>query len=100
MSSSADTAITVCADCGKAESNNINLKRCTACKMVKYCSRDCQVAHRPKHKKSCKRRAAEVFDEELFKDSPEAPDCPICMLPSAVGNRYAAAVSMLKAKRI
>ena len=81
MSSSADTAITNCANCGKAESDAINLKRCTACKMVKYCSRDCQVAHDPEHEKPCKQRAAELFDVELFKDPPEAPECPICMLP-------------------
>ena len=80
MSSSADT-ITNCANCGKAESDDINLKRCTACKMVKYCSRDCQVAHRSKHKKPCKQRAAELFDEELFNDPPEGPECPICMIP-------------------
>ena len=49
--------------------------------MVKYCSRDCQVAHRPQHKKSCKKRAAELLDEELFKDPPERYECPICMLP-------------------
>ena len=36
---------------------------------------------RPKHKKECKRRAAELFDEELFKDPPEGPECPVCMLP-------------------
>ena len=88
MSSYADTIITTCANCGKAESDDINLKRCTACKMVKYCSRDCQVAHRPKHKKECKRRAAELFDEELFKDPPEGEECPICMLPLPFdGNR-------------
>ena len=81
MSSSTDTANTACANCGKAESIAINLKRCTACKMVKYCSRDCQVAHRSKHKKACKRRAAELFDEELFQDPPDGPECPICMLP-------------------
>ena len=82
MSSSADTTdIAACANCNKSESDDINLKRCTACKMVKYCSRDCQIAHRPKHKKECNRRAAELFDQELFKDPPEGPECPICMLP-------------------
>ena len=49
--------------------------------MVQYCSRDCQVAHRPKHKKACQQRAAELFDEELFQDPPDGPECPICMLP-------------------
>ena len=79
-SSTADTNIDACANCGKAESDDIKLKRCTACKMVRYCSRDCQVAHRPQHKKACKKRAAEV-EEELFKDHPEREECPICMLP-------------------
>ena len=78
----ADTAaMTTCANCSKAEADGCKLKRCTACKMVKYCCRDCQVAHRPKHIKACKKRAAELFDEELFKDPPDQPECPICMLP-------------------
>ena len=81
MSSSNDTADTTCANCGKAELDDVKLKRCTACKMVKYCSCECQVAHRPKHKKACKKRAAELFDEELFKDPPEREECPICMIP-------------------
>ena len=80
-SSTADTNIDACANCGKAETDAIKLKRCTACKMVRYCSKDCQVAHRPQHKKACKKRAAEIFDEELFKDHPEREECPICMLP-------------------
>ena len=82
MSSSADnTIITTCANCGKAESDAVNFKPCTSCKMVKYCSRVCQVTHHPKHITPCKQRAAELFDEELFKDSPEGKECPVCMLP-------------------
>ena len=72
---------TVCANCSKAESDDIKLKRCTACKIVRYCSRDCQVAHRPRHKKVCKKRLVELFEEDLFKEHPERPECPICMLP-------------------
>ena len=73
--------ITLCANCGKGEESTGDLKACTACKVVKYCSRDCQIAHRPQHKKACKKRAAELHDEELFKDPPPREECPICMLP-------------------
>ncbi|CAH1797899.1 unnamed protein product [Owenia fusiformis] len=30
-------------------------KRCSKCKMVRYCTSDCQAAHWPKHKLTCKR---------------------------------------------
>ena len=70
-----------CAKCGKCEEDSCTLKNCNACKMVKYCNRDCQTAHRPQHKKACKKRAAELHDIELFKLPPPPEDCPICMLP-------------------
>ena len=76
-----DNNIATCANCGKGEENSDDLKACTACKMVKYCNRDCQVAHRPHHKKACKKRAKELHDEELFNQPPPREDCPICMLP-------------------
>ena len=72
--------ITTCANCGKGEESAGNLKACTACKLEKYCNRDCQVAHRPQHKKACKKRAAELHDIELFKQPPPLDDCDICML--------------------
>jgi len=80
--------ISLCANCGKGE--GADLKECTACKMVKYCNRDCQIAHRPQHKKACKKRAVELHDEKLFQPPP-AEDCPICMLllPSLhTGSKY------------
>ena len=86
MSSTTDT-ITLCANCGKGEESTGDLKACTACKMVKYCNRDCQIAHRPKHKKACKKRTAELHDEELFKDPPHREECPICMLPLPIDER-------------
>ena len=64
-----------CAACGKADSA---LKSCKACKLVKYCGVDCQVAHRLKHKKACRKRAAELFDEKLFAEPPRRKDCIIC----------------------
>ena len=67
-----------CAACGKGGDG---LKTCTACKLVKYCNATCQKTHRPVHKKECKRRAAELHDEVLFKDPPPRAECPICTLP-------------------
>ena len=72
--------ISNCANCGKGEENSSDLKACTACKLVKYCNRDCQIAHRPLHKKACKKRVAELHDEALFQEhTPE--ECPICFQP-------------------
>ena len=71
----------MCANCGKGEEDNCKLKLCTACKSEKYCSKDCQIAHRPMHKKACKKRVAELFDAALFKEPLSREDCPICFLP-------------------
>ena len=69
-----------CANCGKGEESSCDLKSCAACKLVKYCSRDCQIAHRPQHKKSCRKRATELHDQRLFKQPQPREECPICML--------------------
>ena len=85
-----DAIPNICANCGKGEESTGSLKACTACKMVKYCNRECQIAHRPQHKKACKRRAAELHEEALFK-TPPYEDCPICFLRMPVletGKRY------------
>ena len=72
-----------CASCGIAGVDDIKLKDCSACYLVRYCSVQCQRDHRPKHKKACKKRAAELRDELLFKqpESSHVGDCPICCLP-------------------
>lgn len=49
-----------CGSCEKFESENTKLKACTACRLVKYCNQDCQIAHRPMHKKACNERVAEL----------------------------------------
>jgi hypothetical protein len=69
-----------CANCGKGEEDSNKLKKCSACLSVKYCSAACQKAHRPQHKKACKKRASELHDEKLFKDPPPTEECPICLL--------------------
>ena len=73
-----------CANCGKHGGETVNLKNCNACRLVKYCSVDCQKAHRKQHKKSCKQRAAELKDEQLYSQGHERAEgdvCTICFLP-------------------
>ena len=72
-----------CASCGKAEIDDIKLKDCNSCDLVRYCSDDCEENHKSEHEEACKKRAAELRDELLFKqpESTHLGDCPICMLP-------------------
>ena len=74
-STTEDTENTACANCNKAEEGDNKLKTCTACKVTKYCCRDCRIVH----EKTCD-RAIELFDEQLFKDHREGNECPICMI--------------------
>ncbi len=80
----ADTSSSCCcASCGIAQVDDVKLKECTACDLVRYCSDACQKVHRKQHILACEQRAAELRDELLFKQ-PEGNhlgDCPICMLP-------------------
>ncbi len=80
--SGADTS-SICASCGIAENDDVTLKKCTACYLVRYCSVQCQKEHRPQHKRACRKRAAELRDELLFKqpESTHLGDCPTCMIP-------------------
>ena len=78
-----DDAMCRCASCGATEVDAIKLKTCTGCKSARYCSIKCQKEHRSQHKRACKKRAAELRDELLFKQ-PETTalgDCPICLVP-------------------
>ena len=84
--------IDTCASCGIAEGDDLKLKRCNGCYLVRYCGSKCQRDHWPQHKRECKRRAAELRDEILFKQ-PESSfmgDCPICCLPLSLDVRKSA----------
>jgi hypothetical protein len=81
-----EKAPTSCANCGKSEELEAKLETCKACKAVKYCGRGCQIAHRNRHKKECKKRAAELHEEALFKEPPKPDDCPIRFLPLTHGS--------------
>ncbi len=54
-----------CAHCGAREVHVKQFKRCSACKTIAFCSRDCQLANWPQHKAACKaaRKAAAGTDD-------------------------------------
>jgi len=72
-----------CASCGIAETDEVKLMECAECDLVRYCSDECQKKHPSQHKEACKKRAAELSDELLFKqpESTHRGDCPICFIP-------------------
>jgi hypothetical protein len=72
-----------CASCGVAGGDDIKLKECTSCHLVRYCSEECREDHQSQHEEECKKRAAELHDELLFKQpkSTYLGDCPICCVP-------------------
>ena len=76
-------AADICASCGKSEVDDVKLKPCDGCDLVRYCSDACREDHRPDHEVKCKERGAELRDEILFKqpESSHMGDCPICCLP-------------------
>ena len=78
-----------CASCGIAEVDDITLKKCDACDLVRYCGDTCQQDHLSQHDLACKERAAELRDEILFRqpESSNLGDCPICFLPHP-GNKH------------
>ena len=80
-----ESADEVCASCGKAAVDDEKLKKC-ACKLVQYCSVECQKNHRPKHKKDCKKRLTKIRDSNLFSqpDGSHLGECPICCLPLSI----------------
>lgn len=76
-----------CASCGIAGVDDIILKDCDGCDLVKYCNDARQHNHKSQHKEECKKRAAELRDELLFRqpESRHLGDCPICCLPLSIG---------------
>ena len=81
---------TCCASCGIAEVDDIKLMECDDCDLVRYCSDECKENHRSEHEEACKKRAAELRDELLFKqpESSHIGDCPICSLPLPLGLQW------------
>ena len=83
MSEEAGAIPSFCAACGIAEIDNVKLKDCDGCDLVRYCSKECEKEYKSQHEGACKKRATELRDELLFKvpESSHFGDCPLCMLP-------------------
>ena len=84
-----------CANCGVSGGNGVNLRACAACHLARYCGVKCQKEHWSKHRTDCKKRAAELHDELLFKqpESTHLGDCPICLLPLMIDETKAITMS-------
>jgi hypothetical protein len=56
-----------CANCFLSEDDmdNVNLKQCSRCKTVKYCSRACQKANWKEHRRVCNTAAAASDDNDV-----------------------------------
>ena len=77
--------------CSKCERKSDALKKCTACKCVWYCDKDCQNKHWKEHKKECRPIKKELdkrggkldlgTEEEVgpLGKLPPQEECPICM---------------------
>jgi len=75
-----------CASCGISQVDDVKLKDCDNCDLVKYCSDGCQENHSEHHEEECKKRRAELRDRDLF-TMPEGRhwgECPICCLPQPI----------------
>jgi tetratricopeptide (TPR) repeat protein len=84
-----ESADEVCACCGIAAVDDITLKFCGDCDLVKYCSDGCQENHREQHEAECKKRKTELHGKKLFTqpDISHHGECPICCLPMPIGER-------------
>ena len=83
MSGKEAEADVCCANCGIAAVDDIKLKDCDGCDLVKYCSDKCKQGHREEHKEECKRRVQELHDIDLLKqpDGSHLGECQLCFLP-------------------
>ncbi len=86
MNKEAAAADEVCASCGTAAVDDVKLKMCGGCDLVKYCSDVCQNNHRDQHEEECNKRQGELHDKDLFSmpHGSHRGECPICFLPLSI----------------
>ncbi|KAJ7653941.1 hypothetical protein DFH06DRAFT_1330035 [Mycena polygramma] len=61
-----------CFSCRATTADGITLRMCSACKLVSYCSSECQTRDWREHKRLCRTRPTR-FDPALVTPKPEAP---------------------------
>lgn len=59
------TTMHVCAACRKASSPDEKFMRCSSCRVVRYCSPQCQREHWPTHKRTCPEQA-KIYKQDRF----------------------------------
>lgn len=69
-----DLSTRICGACGKTDGK---VKQC-ACGLVRYCNKECQLAHRMDHKKECKERLSELELERKAKEENKKPEPTEC----------------------
>jgi hypothetical protein len=72
----ADEAPTSCANCSKAEEIDAKLEACAACRLVKYCGRDCQIAHRSQPQRGMQEACCRIARKEAVQTATERRRLP------------------------
>merc|ERR1711865_1285247 len=102
----AHAATRMCALCSKPAADNATLLRCTRCKKVFYCNKDCQRAHWKEHKASCNPSSSSPSKQQQQQSprkrkQPTAAKPPVQTKPAAPSpiQMAAAAVELAAAAR-
>ena len=71
-----------CGGCGRSADN---LMCCSACRLIKYCSRDCQLSHRKAHKHECNKQKKILDRREQLNTNPNIEySCARCKSKSEI----------------
>lgn len=79
-----------CTQCGAkpiTDESTVKLYRCSACRLVSYCSKECQLKHWPKHKEMCGKCTQEMKRMRKIESYRDAnPMASICEALSVSNN--------------
>ena len=86
------TAVNACVTCRKSVPAVAELKKCKACRVVYYCSKECQRADWPRHKRECSVTCPDVDGVAVRKWFSSCPGLQCAVTLSAYINRNAITV--------